>query len=70
MRTQPKLVMRIDGLRIRPLVRRGDILRQHGPSDGISDVLVREPAEGVCELGEFVCGLEGQVFEVDGAVGV
>lgn len=68
MRAQTELVVRVYRLRVGPFVRRRHVLGEDGPANGVADVLVREPAEGVDKLGELVCVFEAEVLEVDGSV--
>lgn len=54
MGTQSELVVRIYRLGVWPFVGRSDILCVHHTPHWISNVLMRSPAEGMCEAGEFL----------------
>lgn len=54
MRTQSELIVGIHRMRVRSLVRRRHVLGMNSPTHGVADVLVRQPAKGVGELGELV----------------
>lgn len=68
MRAQPKLIMRIDWLRVRAFVGSCHVLGVDGASNGVPNILVGRPAERVRELRKLLGALQAQVLEVDGSV--
>lgn len=68
MRAQSKFIMWIYGLGVWSLVGRSNVLRMDDTPHRVTNVLMRSPAEGVCEPREIVGILQAQALEVYRAV--